>query len=287
MPPSQKRARRYDPVRTRTAVLAQFAHVRGAVRTLTPEQLALPTRLGDWTVRELAAHLTMALSGVTRNLELPEPAAAKPGLTPVQWPFATADRAAGIADDTGQLALDRPDLDALYEEVAARFEELVPGVGDERLLTTRVGVMRLADFLVTRTVELVVHTDDLNEAAWPRHPVRPPGARRLHPAARRRPRGEGAGRLGRGADPAVRRRPVRIGPQAHPGHAAQRRGDRSAHLDPARHRAYGVGAGARRGEGRCQRGAGRSRRPAATDGVSGNRTPGRTVPGPCGIDGRP
>ncbi|MFF8417608.1 sterol carrier family protein [Streptomyces sp. NPDC015680] len=165
MPPSQKRARRYDPVRTRTAVLAQFAHVREAVRTLTPEQLALPTRLGDWTVRELAAHLTMALSGVTRNLELPEPAAAKPGLTPVQWPFATADRAAGIADDTRKLALDRPDLDALYEEVAARFEELVPGAGDERLLTARVGVMRLADFLVTRTVELVVHTDDLNEAA--------------------------------------------------------------------------------------------------------------------------
>ncbi|MEL5960087.1 sterol carrier family protein [Streptomyces sp. CLV115] len=165
MPPSQKRARRYDPVRTRTAVLAQFAHVREAVRALTPEQLALPTRLGDWTVRELAAHLTMALSGVTRSLELPEPAAAKPGLTPVQWPFATADRAAGIADDTRRLALDHPDLDALYEEVAARFEEMVPGAGDERLLTMRTGVMRLADFLVTRTVELVVHTDDLNEAA--------------------------------------------------------------------------------------------------------------------------
>ena len=164
MPPSQKRARRYDPVRTRTAVLAQFAHVREAVRTLTPEQLALPTRLGDWTVRELAVHLTMALSHVTRNLELPPPAAAKPELALLAWPFATADRAARIADDTRTLAAERPDLDALYGEVAARFEELVPGAFEDRLLPTRVGTMRLADFLVTRTVELVVHTDDLNEA---------------------------------------------------------------------------------------------------------------------------
>ncbi|MES9506757.1 sterol carrier family protein [Streptomyces sp. NPDC000609] len=165
MPPSQKRARRYDPVRTRSAVLAQFAHVREAVGTLTPGQLALPTRLGDWTVRELAAHLTMALSGVTRSLELPAPAPAKPELTLVEWPASTADRAARIADDSRALAADHPDLDALYGEVAGRFEEMVPGAGDERLLTTRVGTMRLADFLVTRTVELVVHTDDLNEAA--------------------------------------------------------------------------------------------------------------------------
>ncbi|GAA2438234.1 maleylpyruvate isomerase family mycothiol-dependent enzyme [Streptomyces pulveraceus] len=165
MPPSQKRARRYDPARTRSAVLAQFAHVRAAVGALTPGQLALPTRLGDWTVRELAAHLTMALSGVTRSLELPAPAPAKPELTLVEWPAATGDRAARIADDTRALAADHPDLDALYGEVAGRFEALVPGAGDERLLTTRVGTMRLADFLVTRTVELVVHTDDLNEAA--------------------------------------------------------------------------------------------------------------------------
>ncbi|WP_405685989.1 sterol carrier family protein [Streptomyces sp. NBC_00057] len=165
MPPSQKRARRYDPVRTRTAVLAQFAHVHEAVRALTPEQLALPTRLGDWTVRELAVHLTMALSHVTRNPELPEPASPEPDLTLLEWPFSTADRAGRIADDTKELAADRPDLDALYGEVAGRFEELVSDAPEDRLLPTRVGAMRLADFLVTRTVELVVHTDDLNEAA--------------------------------------------------------------------------------------------------------------------------
>ncbi|MEU9620400.1 MULTISPECIES: sterol carrier family protein [unclassified Streptomyces] len=165
MPPSQKRARRYDPVRIRAAVLAQFAHVREAVRVLTPEQLALPTRLGEWTVRELAVHLAMALSHVTRNLELPEPVAPKPELTLLQWPFVTAGRAGRIAEDTSAQAADRPDLDALYAEVAGRFAELVPEDPGNRLLPTRVGTMRLADFLVTRTVELVVHTDDLNQAA--------------------------------------------------------------------------------------------------------------------------
>ncbi|MEU8507621.1 sterol carrier family protein [Streptomyces brevispora] len=165
MPPSQKRARRYDPVRTRTAVLAQFAHVREAVGALTPQQLEGPSGLGDWTVRELAVHLAMALSHVSRNLELPEPALAKPEVTLLEWPFSTAGRAERIAADTADLATGHPDVDALYAEVADRFESLVTDASADRLLPTRVGAMRLGDFLVTRTVELVVHTYDLNEAA--------------------------------------------------------------------------------------------------------------------------
>ncbi|MFD0022827.1 sterol carrier family protein [Streptomyces sp. NPDC058382] len=165
MPPSQKRARRYDPVRTRAAVLAQFAHVRRAVGSLTPQQLDGPSGLGDWTVRELAVHLTMALSHVSRNLELPEPTLAKPEVTLLEWPFSTAGRAARIADDTTALAAGRPDVETLYGEVADRFEARVSGVSEDRLLPTRVGAMRLGDFLVTRTVELVVHTYDLNQAA--------------------------------------------------------------------------------------------------------------------------
>lgn len=165
MPPSQKRARRYDPVRTRAAVLAQFALVRKAVGALTAQQLDGPSGLGDWTVRELAVHLTMALSHVSRNLELPEPALAKPDVTLLEWPFSTAGRAGRIADDTAALAAGHPDVNALYGEVADRFESLVSGASEDRLLPTRVGAMRLGDFLVTRTVELVVHTYDLNEAA--------------------------------------------------------------------------------------------------------------------------
>ncbi|MER7696515.1 MULTISPECIES: sterol carrier family protein [unclassified Streptomyces] len=165
MPPAKKRPRAYDHLRTRTAVLAQFAHVRDAVRTLTPDQLARPTRLGDWTVRELAAHVAMGLSSVARSLSLPEPPGPKPEVALSVWPSATAEHAARIAGDVEDLAAGRPDLPALYEEAEAGFTAAVPATGTgERLLTTRVGSMRLTDYLVTRTVELAVHTDDLNDA---------------------------------------------------------------------------------------------------------------------------
>ena len=104
MPPAKRRLRTYDITRTRTAVLAQFGHVREAVRALTPAQLALPTRLGDWTVRELAAHLALAVDPSGRDLEMPPAASAgaKPEVPLLAWPFSTAERAGGIADEIGR-----------------------------------------------------------------------------------------------------------------------------------------------------------------------------------------
>ncbi|GCB47906.1 maleylpyruvate isomerase family mycothiol-dependent enzyme [Streptomyces sp. NL15-2K] len=162
MPPAKKRARTYDPVKIRTAVLTQFGHVREAVRTLTPEQLALPTRLAGWTVRELAAHVTMAVETVSRNLDRDEPA--EPELTLLDWPFATAVRAADIDDGTHALAAENPDLDALCTRTEERLAKALATAPGTRLLAARTGAMTLADYLVTRTVELVVHTDDLNAA---------------------------------------------------------------------------------------------------------------------------
>ncbi|MEU6624671.1 sterol carrier family protein [Streptomyces litmocidini] len=160
MPPAKKRPRSYDSARTRGAVLAQFRNVREAVTALTPEQLDGPTRLGEWTVRDLAAHLTMVLASLSRKLAEPEPA--RKELALVDWPLATATAAASIDEDTR--AIDTGDLPALYAETLARYEEALAAVSDERLVPSRFGAMRLGDFLVTRTVELVVHTDDLNAA---------------------------------------------------------------------------------------------------------------------------
>ncbi|MFE6703192.1 sterol carrier family protein [Streptomyces sp. NPDC057718] len=165
MPPAKKRPRAYDHLRTRTAVLAQYAHVRDAVAVLTPDQLARPTRLGDWTVRELAAHVAMGLASVGRALDQPEPRGPKPEVALEQWPSATAAHAGRIAEDVVDLAVGSPDLTTLYAEAEAGFTEAVPASGTgARLLPTRVGSMRAADYLVTRTAELIVHTDDLNEA---------------------------------------------------------------------------------------------------------------------------
>ncbi|MFF7812444.1 sterol carrier family protein [Streptomyces sp. NPDC007945] len=160
MPPARKRTRSYDPARTRAAVTAQFGHVRDAVLALPPEALDGPTRLGTWTVRELAAHVTMALGAVVRGLDAPEPAARE--LTLLDWPLATAGAAAGIDGDVR--ALDAADLPGLYARVTEEFARALAGADGERLLPTRFGAMTLDDHLVTRTVELVVHTDDLAAA---------------------------------------------------------------------------------------------------------------------------
>lgn len=160
MPPAKKRTRIYDSAKIRTAVLAQFGNVREAVLALEPEQLALPTRLGDWTVRELAAHLTMGLGAVTRFLAMPEPVAREVAL--LDWPFATASAAAQV--DEAVRAFAAQELDVLYARTLSDFEAALPDVTAGRLTPTRFGAMTLDDFLVTRTVELIVHTDDLNDA---------------------------------------------------------------------------------------------------------------------------
>ncbi|MFJ9720772.1 sterol carrier family protein [Streptomyces sp. NPDC101213] len=162
MPPAKKRTRTYDPARTRAAVLAQLGHVRRAVATLTPEQLALPTRLGEWTVRELVAHIGTAVTAVERSLDLPEPA--RPDATLLDWPFATAAEAPAVDASARRLSADHPDPAAHLTAVERGLVERLDAHPGSRLLETEAGALSLADYLVTRTVGLVVHTDDLNAA---------------------------------------------------------------------------------------------------------------------------
>jgi uncharacterized protein (TIGR03083 family) len=160
MPPRSKRVRTFDPARTRAAVLAQYRHVREAVSQLTPEQSAAPTRLGDWTVRELVAHLSIAVGVVTRALELPEPTRLE---LPLDAYAAATFAGAGAVDAAAHTASAETDPDVLFAR-ADRVEEVLATVSDERLVPLLPGAMGFADFLVTRVVELVVHTDDLNDA---------------------------------------------------------------------------------------------------------------------------
>ncbi|MFH8367718.1 sterol carrier family protein [Streptomyces sp. NPDC018031] len=160
--PRKPRARAYDPARTREAVAAQFRQVREAVAGLPEGRLDAPTRLGDWTVRELVAHLAMVVESVNRCLELPAPPAAE--VTLAGWVSGTATAAADIDADTRALAAGAAAPAELLERAAARYRELVPQAPGDRVLATRLGAMRLDDFLVTRCVELVVHTDDLAAA---------------------------------------------------------------------------------------------------------------------------
>ncbi|MEU1916495.1 maleylpyruvate isomerase family mycothiol-dependent enzyme [Streptomyces massasporeus] len=162
MPPAKKRTRSYDPAKIRTAVLAQFGNVRATAAGLTPEQLALPTRLGDWTVRDLVAHVGMSLAAVSRLTGLPEPAQQDGSL--LGWPAAIVADAPDIAAHARELAERHPDPAAHLAAVEERFTADLAAHPGTRLLATSAGALPLADYLVTRTVELVVHTDDLNAA---------------------------------------------------------------------------------------------------------------------------
>ncbi|MEU6661805.1 sterol carrier family protein [Streptomyces sp. NPDC046821] len=158
----RKRPRSYDAEKLRVAVLAQFAAVRETVEALTPEQLAAPTRLGDWTVRELAAHFTMAVGMLPRSLA--EPAPDRADLELLDYPKLTAPAAPAVAERVQELARSAP-LSELYAEVSAGLDRYLPaGLDAERPIAHRVGSMTLTTALVTRAVELAVHTDDLNDA---------------------------------------------------------------------------------------------------------------------------
>ncbi|GAA0467980.1 maleylpyruvate isomerase family mycothiol-dependent enzyme [Streptomyces olivaceiscleroticus] len=169
MPPVKKRPRSYDSAKTRAAVTAQLGHVRDAVRTLSPEEFARPTRLGDWTVRELVAHFAMAVDHVPAALE--RPAAAKQEVQLVEWPFAPAVYAAAVDERVRAMAAEEDPV-ALLERAAERYAALVPEAEDDRLMAIpRPGAMRLGDLLVTRCLELVVHTDDLADALGKELPI--------------------------------------------------------------------------------------------------------------------
>ncbi|MET8831828.1 sterol carrier family protein [Streptomyces sp. NPDC004610] len=165
MPPAGKRPRAYDHARTRAAVLAQFRNVREGLRGLDGTRLALPTRLGDWTARDLAAHLALTVTAVARALDRPEPDRA--GFSPLDYAAATGLHPEDVADAARRLAAAHPgpdDLDALYAATEQELTDRLDGTPATRLIEMRVGTMTLTGFLVTRTVELVVHTDDLNAA---------------------------------------------------------------------------------------------------------------------------
>ncbi|MEU3311546.1 sterol carrier family protein [Streptomyces sp. NPDC006662] len=162
MSPAKKKQRTYDQAKIRAAVTAQFGHVTAAVGELGPEQLARPSGLGHWNVGELAAHIAWVADSLAAGLARPPGAVAE--LSAVEWPFATASLAGRISEAARETLSGAP-LPELFERAGARMAEALEAAPGHRVMDLWIGDMTLADFLVTRTVELVVHTDDLNRAA--------------------------------------------------------------------------------------------------------------------------
>ncbi|MET9854068.1 sterol carrier family protein [Streptomyces sp. NPDC006450] len=168
MPPAKKKPRTYDQAKTRAAVLAQFGHVRDAVSELDAEQLARPSGVGDWSIAELAAHIAWIADSLAAGLGRPPAIVAE--LTAPEWPFATASLAGKIAEAAKE-TLEGAPLGELFDRAGAALAEALEANPGSRVLDLWIGAMTLADFLVTRTVELVVHTDDLRRATGVDIPV--------------------------------------------------------------------------------------------------------------------
>ncbi|GAA2263460.1 MULTISPECIES: maleylpyruvate isomerase family mycothiol-dependent enzyme [Kitasatospora] len=165
----------YDPVKVRAALAGQAEVLRGAVRELcarpdAEEMLNRPTRLGDWKVRQLVAHLGQALEMLPGRLDGPVPGGDP--LPLVEWVGLTRTAAAAVEEMVEEHA--RKAFGGTPEEVAREFDRAAdallsaldrPEVAEPgRKFASRFGPILMTDVLVTRLVEAVVHADDLADA---------------------------------------------------------------------------------------------------------------------------
>lgn len=147
-----------------TGVVAQWELLAASVDALPDEAFDLPTRLGDWRVAELVAHVAGNGAYLARLLAAPPPPAAR--LDPFNYYDDAADQAPAIAhvahDATAEVSPQQ-----LRERLRAAgpvFADVLNGADPERLLRSNLGDIRLADFLATRAVEGAVHALDLAAA---------------------------------------------------------------------------------------------------------------------------
>lgn len=152
-------------------------NLEGVLTTFTPAEWDLPTPCEPWTVRDLVGHLTVVISWLP--VMLTEPAPARAGTSAAGY-YRPDDRFSPQTD-RARIALARAKAAAhatpsdLVEEFASTWRLahlLCAAEPAPRVVRTRHGdAMLLADFLLTRLVELTLHGLDLATALarppWP------------------------------------------------------------------------------------------------------------------------
>ncbi len=144
------------------------------IQRVQPHQWELPG-LGEWTVRELTAHMLRGFTTIERYL------AAEP----------TVDRVITDATEYYQTALGDPNVHigvaergrlggaqladpvGESEATAQRVLALVASTADDDVVETRVGQMMFIEYLATRAAELSLHTLDLQRATGQPMVLRP------------------------------------------------------------------------------------------------------------------
>jgi uncharacterized protein (TIGR03083 family) len=151
-------------LRPQEALLEQSRTVLRWLQGLTHEAFERPTVLPEWSVRQLAGHLVLVHTGLAGSLDQPTKEAALPTHEFVRRyrrdvqmiTAATLEASAGL---TTPEILTR--LEAAIDDLAIRLEAVVEM---SQVISTRRGPTTIEEYIATRIVELVVHTDDLNRS---------------------------------------------------------------------------------------------------------------------------
>jgi len=151
-------------LRQQQALLEQSRTVLAWLRGLPADAFERPTVLPDWSVRQLAGHLVLIHTGLARLLDQPTRESALP-----IHEFVTRYRRDVEMIMTSTLeasaGLSGPEVAAQLESAIDDLEvKLDAGVMMSQVISTPRGPTTIEDFIATRIVELVVHTDDLNQS---------------------------------------------------------------------------------------------------------------------------
>ncbi|NBE84791.1 maleylpyruvate isomerase N-terminal domain-containing protein [Micromonospora rubida] len=164
----------------RAAFRAECATLGAVLRGLSPADLDRPTGCPPWAVRELIAHVSTGAGRLTGMLAAPAPGAAEvdaAGYFGATKFAPEVDRAR--IDSARREARELPDPAAVAAEFDRAWQSADDAVGRQPpgwVVRTRHGdAMALAEFLVTRVVEVGVHGLDL-AAALGREPWLTPAA---------------------------------------------------------------------------------------------------------------
>lgn len=155
-----------EPDAVRKAFRAEAMQLGEVLSGLSAAELDRPTGCPPWTVRDLVAHVRIAVDRLTEVLDQPAPTEVRTDAAGYFAPtkFARAEDDARVDLARQEAAADRDSGDAVdhFDRTWRAAERAVSAAPPYRPVRTRHGdLMTLHDFLLTRVVELGVHGLDL------------------------------------------------------------------------------------------------------------------------------
>lgn len=156
----------HDPAAVRAAFERGAGTLLTTLRAIQPEQWDRPGALGDWTVRELAAHALRAFITIDGYLSAPPMSDRVLADSTEYYLTVLADPSVhqGVATRGREAGRQLIDPVGVAETTIAQILALVASTADDEPVNTFAGKITLVEYLATRVVELGVHTLDLQRA---------------------------------------------------------------------------------------------------------------------------